>query len=206
MFARVPHVVAVRGDMPVKTLRDLIALAKAKPGSINFGSGGVASPLHLAGELFRTRAGIEWQHIPYRGSGPAVTALATGEVDLAAPTLPNVVSLIAAGNLRALAVMTPKRSPLLPDVPTIEEVGLTDAEAFAYYGLSAPVGTPRIALERMHEACVQAIISPDVRTRFQELGADPVGNTAAEYGEFIKTDMKKWQAVIEAAGIPKQTN
>jgi tripartite-type tricarboxylate transporter receptor subunit TctC len=206
MFALVPHIVVVKDALPVKTFAELIELAKSKPGTLNFSSGGIGSPLHLAGELIRVRAGISWLHVPYRGSGPAVTALLTGEADVATPTLPNTVSQVASGKIRALAVMSSKRSSLLPNVPSIEEVGLKGAEAFAYYGLSAPVGVPPAILDRMYKACILALKSTEVSASFNELGVEVVGNTPAEYQDFILSDTKKWSEVIKAAGIPLQTH
>jgi tripartite-type tricarboxylate transporter receptor subunit TctC len=204
MFARVPHLIVVKNDLPVKSISELVSLAKSKPDSINFGSAGSGSPLHLAGELFRVRAGITWQHIPYRGAGPTIAALLAGEVDVASPTLANVVSHINSGKIRALAVMSQTRTPLAPNIPTLSELGVSDAEAFAYYGLSAPVGVAPGILKQTYEACIQALKSPDVIANLQKQGAEPVGNTSDEYGAFIRADMAKWEEVVKAANIPKQ--
>jgi tripartite-type tricarboxylate transporter receptor subunit TctC len=205
MFAQVPHMIAAKSDFPAKSINELVSLAKSKPGSINFGSAGIASPLHLAGELFRVRAGINWQHIPYRGSGPAVAALVAGEVDVASPTLANIFGQIDSGKVRPLAVMSQKRTTLAPNVPTLHESGISDAEALAFYGLSAPAGVQKEILKRMHEACGLALNSPEVIEKLKNAGAEPVGSAPSEYGDFIRNDTKKWQAVITAAGIPKQS-
>ena len=203
MFVTVAHVLVVRKDLPVQSVKELVALARSKPKALNFGSGGIGSPLHLAGELFRARAGIEWTHIPYRGSGPAVAAVVAGEVDVATPTLPNTIGQVTGGNIRALAVMTAKRSPSLPDVPTIAEAGISDAEAFAYYGLHAVKGTPRAMIDRMYDACIKALNSPDLRAKLREQSADVVADTPAEYGAFIQADTQKWNEIIKAAGLSK---
>jgi tripartite-type tricarboxylate transporter receptor subunit TctC len=204
IFVTVPHALVVRKDLPVSSVKELIALALAKPKALNFGSGGIASPLHLAGELFRARAGIEWTHIPYRGSGPAVAAVVAGEVDVATPTLPNTIAQVISGNMRALAVTTAKRSPSLPDVPTLAEAGLPNAEAFAYYGLHAIKGTPQTMIDRMYDACIKALNSPDLRAKLREQAADVIANTPAEYAAFVRTDTQKWREIIKAAGLSKE--
>jgi tripartite-type tricarboxylate transporter receptor subunit TctC len=204
IFVTVPHALVVRNDLPVKSIQELIALAKAKPKTLNFGSGGIASPLHLAGELFRARAGIEWTHIPYRGSGPAIAAVVSGEVDVVTPTLPSMIGQAKGGNMRVLAVMTAKRSPSLPDVPTLAEAGLPNAEAFAYFGLHAIKGTPQPIVERMYQACIKALNTPELRERLREQAADVVANTPAEYAAFVRDDTQKWRDIINAAGLSKE--
>jgi tripartite-type tricarboxylate transporter receptor subunit TctC len=204
IFVTVPHALVVRKDLPVNSVKELTALAKEKPKTLNFGSGGIASPLHLAGELFRARAGIEWTHVPYRGSGPAIAAVVSGEVDVATPTLPSMIGQAKSGNMRVLAVMTAKRSPSLPDVPTLAEAGLPNAEAFAYFGLHAIKGTPQAFVEAMYKACIKALNTPELRERLREQAADVVANTPAEYAAFVKADTQKWRDIIHAAGLSKE--
>lgn len=201
LFVTLPHVIAVRPDFPARTLAEFVAEAKRRGTALNFGSGGIGSPLHLAGELFRSTAGIEWTHVPYRGAGPAVTALLAGEVQVATPSLPAVVGHIRDGRLRGLAVTGSQRAPLLPDVPTVAEAGLPAAEMAGWVGLHVPAGTPATEMARLQAASLAAIGQADLRARLQQQGAQIVGQDGAAYASFVAAEAAKWSRVIREAGI-----
>lgn len=194
-----PHVIAVRADFPATTLAQFVAAAKVR--NLDFGSGGIGSPLHLAGELFRLAAGISWTHIPYRGSGPAITALLAGEVQVVVPSLPAVVAQIRDGRLRGLAVTGEARSPLLADVPTVREAGLPAAEMAGWVGLHVPAGAPPAPVQRVQAATQAALRGDELRVLLAGQGAQVVGGAAEQYGDFIAAETRKWSGVIRAAGI-----
>lgn len=200
-FVTLPHVVVVRADAPAASLAEFVAEAKARPGALDFGSGGIGSPLHLAGEVLRVAAGITWTHIPYRGAGPAVTALLTGEVQVLVPSLPAVIGHLLDGRLRALAVTSAARSPLLPAVPTVAEAGLPDAQMAGWVGLHLPAGAPAPTITRLHAAATAALADATLRQRLLEQGAQIMGSTPDAYGAFLRDEAARWQRVIQAAGI-----
>jgi tripartite-type tricarboxylate transporter receptor subunit TctC len=194
-----PHVIAVRPDFPAQTLAEFIAEAKKR--NLDFGSGGIGSPLHLAGELFRLAADVSWTHVPYRGAAPAVTALLAGEVQVAVPSLPAVVGHIRGGRLRGLAVTGAQRAPLLPDVPTVAESDLPTAQMAGWVGLHFPGGTPPAQIERLQAAAQQALKEPQLQARLAEQGAQIVASGAEAYRGFIRAETDRWSRVIRAAGI-----
>lgn len=201
LFVALPHVIAVRPDFPATTLAEFIAEAKRRGTALNFGSGGIGSPLHLCGELFRSTAGIEWTHVPYRGAGPTVTALLSGEVQVATPSLPSVVGHIREGRLRGLAVTGSQRAPLLPDVPTVAEAGLPGAEMAGWVGLHVPSGTPAEDASRLQAASLKAIEQNELRARLQQQGAQILARDSAAYTSFVAAEAAKWSRVIREAGI-----
>jgi tripartite-type tricarboxylate transporter receptor subunit TctC len=186
------------------SLAELIALTKKSPGKLNFGSGGVGSPLHLAGEALRLEAGIAWTHVPYRGAGPAILATISNEVQIATPSLPAALSLVKSGKLRALAVMSPKRLETLPDVPTVAELGYPKATVLGWIGLHAPAGTPPVVLSKLEGAVGKALENSQLRARLAAQGANVAVESSADYGKFVADEAARWKQVVHAAGIQPQ--
>lgn len=201
LFVTVPHLLVTNPSLPVRSLADLVALTKKEPGKINFSSGGVGSPLHLAGEALRLQTGLQWTHVPYKGAGPAILAAVSGEAQVATPSLPSALPQVQAGKLRALAVTSPKRVPSLPDVPSVVELGYPQAAVFGWVGLHAPAGTPPEVLRALQDAAAQALKDPALNQRLQAQGADVTAQDAAQYGELVASEAARWQQVVQAAGI-----
>ena len=200
LVASVPNVLVVHPSVPVKTVTDLIELAKAKPGQINFASSGNGTSIHLSGELFKTMAGVSMVHVPYKGSAPAVADLLGGQVQLMFDNMPSSLPHIKAGKLRAIAVTSAKRSPALPDLPTIAEAGLPGYEASSWFGVLAPAGTPREIITRLNQTIVASLRTPAMNERLSSQGAEPVGNTPEQFASFIQAEIAKWAKVIKASG------
>jgi tripartite-type tricarboxylate transporter receptor subunit TctC len=195
------NVVVVHPSVPVKTLKDLIALAKEKPGNLNMASSGAGSSPHLAGELFNALAGIRMNHIPYKGGGPAMAALVAGETAVGFATTPSAIGHIKAGKLRALAVTTPKRSPTTPDLPTVIEAGLPGYEAVTWYVLFVPAGTPKPVVTRLYSESVRILEAPDVKQRLDATGFESIGSTPDQAAAFVRTERDKWTKVVRTANI-----
>ena len=197
-------VIAVRSDYPAKTLGELIALAKAKPGALGFGSVGFGSTHHLAGELFKNAAGIDMVHIPYRGDSQAIAALLAGDVPVIVGTSVLVAPQIESGSVRGLAVTSSTRSKLLPNVPSASEAGLKDFDVRTWAGLIAPKGTPPEIVAQLNQAVQAALADPAVKARIETaVGGDARGSTPAEMHDLIVSEIKKWNAVIDAGKIPR---
>ena len=196
-----PMVIEVGRGSSASTLDELLAEAKAKPNTIGMASAGVGSSNHLAIELLQSVAGVEFLHVPYRGSGQALVDLLGGHVPAMVDQIASSINYLREKRVRALAVMAPKRSSLLPDVPTLKELGLNGVEAASFTGILAPKGTPPKVLEKLERAVLKVASRPEVVERFQELGADPQAIGSAEFGEFIKTDLARWKAVAQKANI-----
>ncbi|MCI3951546.1 MAG: LacI family transcriptional regulator [Burkholderiales bacterium] len=201
LLAESQNLLVVHPSLPVKTVKELVALSKKRPGDINYGSSGIGTTVHLSAELFQYMTGIKWLHVPYKGGGPGLVALLSGEVSLYFGNVPTVIRQARAGKLRAIATTGPKRSVAAPDIPTVAEAGVPGYEVTTFYGMSAPAKTPRPILERLHKETVRALKSPDLRERLQGLGAEPVGNTPEQYSAFMQNEIAKWGKVIKAAGI-----
>jgi tripartite-type tricarboxylate transporter receptor subunit TctC len=200
-FMRVPNVMEITPSLPVKSVPEFIAYAKANPGKISFASSGVGSSIHMSGELFRAMAGIEMLHVPYRGiSAGGLSDLMTGVVHVAFDNLPSSIELIRAGKLRALAVTTAARSQLLPDVPTVGDF-LPGYEASAWYGVGAPRGTPDEIVERLNRKLNAALADPATQARIAELGGTPLPGSPPEFGAFIAQEVEKWDKVVELSGV-----
>jgi len=187
--------------VPAKSVKDLIALAKAQPGVMNYASEGNVSANHLATERFSAATGIKMTHVPYKGGGPAVIALLSGETALLFATIPSSIQHFSTGKLRALGVSSLKRSVALPNVPSIAEAAVPGFEANEWNGALVPKGTPRAAIDRLHQSIAKAAAIPDVRDRIIALGAEPVGNTPEEFGAFIKREIGTWAKIIKEVGI-----
>ena len=195
------YFMVVNPSMPAKSVKEFIALAKAKPGEITYSSSGNASPTHLSGALFASAAGITLSHVPYKGAAPGIAAVVSGEVQMAIESPPPIVPQVKAGRLRAIAAARRDRSVLLPDVPTMAEAGLPGFEAGSWYGFHAPAGTPKPIIDKIHADMVKVMSLPDVRERFASVGGDTIANTPAQYGAFVEAELKKWGQVIKATGI-----
>ena len=194
-------VLAVHPSVPARSVKELIALAKAKPGSLNYGSAGNASANHLATERFSYMTGIKMVHIPYKGGGPAVISIVGGETALLFATIPSSIQHFRTGKLVALGVSSLKRNVALPDVPSIAEAAVPGFEAIEWNGVVVPAGTPAAVIGRLHQALAQALSIPEVKERIVSLGADPVGNSPEEFSAFIKRELASWSKVIKEVGI-----
>jgi tripartite-type tricarboxylate transporter receptor subunit TctC len=196
-----PLVMVVNPGVPAKNVKELIALAKAKPGKLNFGSSGTGGSNHLAGELFDAMAGVKMVHIPYKGNAGALTDIVGGHLDVVYNGITSAVALIRGGKLRALAVTSLQRSAALPDVPTLNESGLKGFEAVAWNGLSAPAKTPRDVIMKINADVIKIVNSPELKERLKADGSDPVGNSPEQYAAFLRNEIAKWAKVIKFAGV-----
>jgi tripartite-type tricarboxylate transporter receptor subunit TctC len=190
--------------LPASTIQELIALAKSKPGGLNFGSSGVGAPLHLTMEIMKHSAGIDMVHVPFRGDAPLNTALIAGDIDLSFVPIATGQPLVEAGRVRALGVTGLKRAAALPDVPTLTEAGVTGLETSSWYGIFAPAKTPRPILNRIQREAAKAVQSPEVSTRIRAQGNDPVGSATDEFAVLFRNDVARYAAIIEIARIPRQ--
>jgi len=204
LIATTPMMLAVHPNVPAKTVRDLIGVAKARPGQLNYGSSGPASIVHLLAELFDMMAGVKTTHIPYKGTGPALTDLIGGQIDMMfsspVPTLPHVRN----GRLRAIAMTSAKRSAALPDLPTVAESGLPGFEGGSWYGLLAPAGTPAAIVSRLHAETAKAARHPDVVQRLTGDGAEIIAGTPEQATAYMQTEIARWVKVVRAANIKVQ--
>ena len=195
-----PNVMTANAGVPVKSLKELVALAKARPGAVNFASTGVASVGHLTGELLNTLAGMKMTHVPYKGGGAAIIGLLSGEVQVMFTGFSAAMPHIKSGKIRSLAVTGARRSPALADVPTIAEQGFPGVEATAWYGVLAPARTPRPVIGRLHGEIVKILQLPDVTQRLGNLGFEIVGSTPEQLAAYMKTEIRKWEKVVKASG------
>lgn len=200
-IADIPHVLVVRHGLDAPDVKALIALAKKSPGELNFASTGVGSASHLAAELFKTKAGIELQHIPFRGAAPMTTELLAGRVDLTFATLPSLISMIDSGVLRPLAVASAKRAPRLPNVPTLAEADVPGVEADAWFALFAPAGTPAGVIDRLYSAVNAGLNADAAKDAIAQQGMTLNLRTPAEIAAWLPGEVAKWAAVIQAAGV-----
>ena len=197
-------VIVVHPAFPAKSLKDLIERARAAPGKIVYGSAGFGNLTHLAGEMFQVMAGVRLNHVPYKAAGPAVNDLLGNQIPLMFGPSPVVVPMVQAGRLRPLAFTGPKRSTQLPDLPTVEELGVKGYVASGWYGLYGPRGMPKAIAEQLSAAVKRVIAMPDVRERFAQLNLEPVGSTPAEFAQFLKEDLEKYAKIAKAAKIEPQ--
>ena len=200
MFAKVPNLLVVHPSLPVKSVQEYIAYAKANPGKMTFASSGNGSSIHLSGELFKTMAKVEMLHVPYRGSGPAVSDLLGGQVMSMFDNLPSALPQVKGGKLRAIAVTSAKRSPTVPDVPTIAESGLPGYDVQSWFALNAPAKTPTAVVAKLNAEVNKILASKEVQLRLAELGAVATTMSPDEYGAFIDAEIKKWAPVVKASG------
>ncbi|MGK6308233.1 Bug family tripartite tricarboxylate transporter substrate binding protein [Variovorax sp. DT-64] len=195
----VPNILVVPASSPFKTVKDVIDAAKANPGKLNYGSGGVGSSQHLAAVQFMSAAKIDIVHVPYKGTAPAEADLAAGHISLMLDTT-TCLPFVASGRMRALAVASKKRNPALPDVPTFDEVGLPGVYASSWYGLMAPAGTPRPIIDKLNAQANEVLQSPDMKRRMAEFGAEVGGGTPEEFGQFIVSEIKRYESIVRLSG------
>jgi tripartite-type tricarboxylate transporter receptor subunit TctC len=200
MIVRLPNLLVVNPEIPAKNIAELVTLLKANPGKYSFASSGNGTSQHLSGELFKSMAGVDMQHIPYKGSPPALQDVVAGQVAMTFDNITTAWPLAKAGKLRALAVTTAKRSSIAPDVPTLSESGLTGYEVGSWQGVFAPAGTPPTIVARLNTEIVKIINTPEVKEKLIALGAEPVGNSSEEFGAIVKTEVVKWAEVVKKSG------
>jgi tripartite-type tricarboxylate transporter receptor subunit TctC len=198
--AYVPNVIVVHPSIPVKSVKELIALAKTPGKNINYGSAGYGTTHHMIGELFNLQTGAKLQHIAFKGAGPLTVALLSGEVDMAFDGMATSAPNIKAGRMRALAVTSPERAPVVPDVPTMREVGFKDFAVTTWYGLWAIKGTPRPIIDQMHQHVVKAMQIPEMKKLWDAAGASPGGQPPAEFEKFVNSEIASWGKVVKSSG------
>jgi tripartite-type tricarboxylate transporter receptor subunit TctC len=201
ILAEVPNILEVHPALPVKNVKELIALAKSKPGQINYASTGAGQSTHLSMELFKSMAHIDINHIPYKGSAPALVDLIGGQVSVMFDNMPTSLPHVKAGKLRALAVSTVRRSFALPQLPTVAESGLPGFEVSVWFSVLAPAATPRDIVQKLNAVLVKALQSPDVKQRLADQGAEPVANTPEQFAATIQRDLAKWAKVVKDANV-----
>jgi tripartite-type tricarboxylate transporter receptor subunit TctC len=200
MIGAVPHVILVNPSLPVKTVPELIKLAKARPGEITYSSPGNGTPLHLATELFKVITSIDLRHVPYKGASPAMVSTMSGETQLTITTTVVAAPLVNAGRLRAIAVASEKRVATFPGLPTVAESGIKGTESNSWYGMLLPAGTPRPMVDRLHGALLKALTAPDIKQKFAEQSVQISGNKPEEFDKVIRDDIAKWSKVVKASG------
>ena len=204
LVAAVPNVMVMNADkarqMGVKNVQDFIRVAKANPGKMNMASSGNGTSIHLAGELFKSMTGTDLLHVPYKGSAPAMTDLLGGQISIMFDNMPSAIQHVRSGKLRPIAVTTAKRSPELPDVPTIAEAGVPGYEAMSWFGMFAPATTPQPVLDKLNAALVKVLNQPDVKKKIAEQGGDVVAETPEQFAAFIKAETAKWGKVVKDSG------
>lgn len=200
LMATTMNVLVVDPALPARSTAELVSLAKARPGTLNYGSAGNGSSNHLSGELFRSMAGIELTHVPYKGSAPAMVDLLGGRLSMMFDTVAQQAQNIATGKVRALAVTGPRRSPLLPDVPTVQEAGLKGFDVTIWYGVLAPAATPAPVIDRLQREIAAVMATDEMKQRMQADGAQAVSSTPAEFAALIRQDTAKWAPVVKASG------
>ena len=200
-LATTPHILVVHPSVPVKTVKEFVALAKANPGELAYSSSGSGSAAHLAGELFNSLTGVKTTHVPYKGGGPSMIALVGGEVSLAFATMPSAIGYVRSGRLRGIAVTTERRSPSTPELPTIAETGVAGYEAGSWYGLSAPAGTSKEIVARLHAETIKVLAFPDVKERLFNAGFEIVTSNPEQFAVFTRNEIQKWGKIVKAAGL-----
>jgi tripartite-type tricarboxylate transporter receptor subunit TctC len=199
--ALVPNVLVINPNVAAKNTKELLALAKANPGKLTYGSNGNGTGQHLIGAQFESMGGVELLHVPYKGSGPLTTDLLGGQITMSFDTITPVLSHIKAGKLRALAVTTAKRSPALPDVPTLDESGLKGFNLGTWFGILAPANTPRDVVVRLNAEIVKIVNAPDFKKKMEDIGAEPIGNTTEQMAKQIKEDTERFAKLVKDAGV-----
>ncbi|WGJ90012.1 tripartite tricarboxylate transporter substrate binding protein [Achromobacter mucicolens] len=200
LLATVPNVLVVGPNVKAGNVQELIAFIRSQGDKTNMGSAGAGTPGHLAGEMFKSEAKLQFTHVPYKGGSPAITDLIGGQIDFMFTTIPGVLPHVKAGSLRALAVTSPERSSAMPDVPTMAESGLPGFQAVSWHGIVAPAGTPDAVVARLNQALTGALAAPEVKQRLLEEGARASGVNTAEFGKFIQTEMAAWAKAVKDSG------
>jgi tripartite-type tricarboxylate transporter receptor subunit TctC len=200
IFAKAPNLLIVSNKLPVNSVAELVAYAKKNPGKLNFSSSGSGSTQHLAGELFNTKAGITTTHIPYKGSAPSLTAVIAGQADFTFINIPSSKQLIESGQVKALAITSDKRSPIVPNVPTMEEAGIPGMDVATWYSILAPAGTPKEIVNKLNAAINKAVESPEFRKTLEDLGTDPMTATPEFFAKFLDEEIVRWRQIIKQSG------
>ncbi|MBY0411922.1 MAG: tripartite tricarboxylate transporter substrate binding protein [Burkholderiaceae bacterium] len=200
MIAKIPNILVVNPKLPVKTVADYVRYAKESKDGITFASSGSGSSIHLSGEMFKMQSKLNMLHVPYRGSAPAITDLMGGQVESMFDNTPSALPHVQAGKLRALAITSAQRSPLLPDVPTLAESGFPGFDVQSWFAMAAPVGTPRPVIDQLNTALNKVLAAPDVRQRLQELAATPDPGTPEQMRQFAAAEIKRWREVVKESG------
>ena len=201
LLSQIPLIMVVNAEVPAGSVRDFVAFARAKPGSLSFASSGAGGAPHLTGELFRSVTGTDLVHVPYKGSGPAVTDLVAGRVQAMFDGAPSLLAHVKSGKLRVLAAASPERNPLAPDVPTFAELGYPGIEVALWYGLMAPAGTPRAIVDRLNAELARILKLPDIRERFAAQGAAATPTSPEEFAQFMRREIARWEPVVKRAGV-----
>lgn len=201
LIASAPLLVVVHPSLPIKSVRQLVALAKAKPGQINYASNGAGGSSHLAVELFNMMSDTKMTHIPYKGLAPALTDLLSGEVQVMFSSAVAMLPQVKAGKLRAIAMTGARRSPAIPDIPTVAEAGVPGYETGSWYGIVVPAGTPRVAIDRLSREIIAIVRAPEITSRLNDEAVIPVGSTPAEFTAHIKNELARWAKTIKQAGL-----
>lgn len=201
LMAKVPNIMVVHPSVPAKSVKELVALAKARPGALVYGSGGHGGAGHLATEYFKLMAKVDMVHVPYKGTGPALVDLLAGQTQLIFAGVPGIAAHVRSGRLRALGVSTGARLAVFPELPTIAEAGVSGYEATQWYGVLAPAGTPKAVVDRLHREIVSAVKSKQMHERLMADGSEPVTSTPEEFASYIKSEIARWAPVVRAAGI-----
>jgi tripartite-type tricarboxylate transporter receptor subunit TctC len=199
-FAKVPGILVVHPSVPAKNAKELIALAKAHPDKLRHGSTGIGSPHHLAGEIFKTMAGVKMVHVPYRGASPALVDVVAGHIEVYFGAMVSTLPHAKSGRVRALGVTTLKRVAAVPDVPTLHEQGLKGYETGSWFGMSVPTGTPREIVSKLHAEAIRALAAPELRNRMSAEGAEFVGDTPEQFTAFLRSELEKWGKAVRASG------
>jgi tripartite-type tricarboxylate transporter receptor subunit TctC len=201
VVASTPNIFIVNTNVPVKTLGELIALAKSQPGKVNFGSTSAGGSPHMSAELLKAMADIDMTHVPYKGAAPMLVDLIGAQIEVGVDNLPSSIGFVRSGKVRALAVTTAKRWPGAPDIPTVAESGVPGYEVSGWFGLLAPAGTPRDVLHKLRGSVADAVRAPDVAKQLRDLGAEPIANTPEEFAREIRDDVEKWKKVVATTGV-----
>jgi tripartite-type tricarboxylate transporter receptor subunit TctC len=196
-----PNLLVVKSDSSIRSVKDLVAQAKAKPGSLNYATAGNGTSNHLTMEYFKNVAGVDMQQVPYKGSAPMVTDLLGGQVDVMFDNAPHVMPHVKAGKMRALAITSPKRSPLLPDVPTVSELGFSGFEVSVWYGFAAPAGTPPAIIAKLNHEMNKILAMDDIKKTFADAGVEPMGGTTQQFDAYFKAQTARWGKVIKEANV-----
>jgi tripartite-type tricarboxylate transporter receptor subunit TctC len=200
LIAKIPNILVVNPKLPVKSVADYVRFAREQPDGITFASSGSGSSIHLSGEMFKMQARLKMLHVPYRGSAPAITDLLGGQVQSMFDNTPSALPHVQGGRLRAIAITSARRSPLLPDVPTVAESGYPGFDVQSWFGLAAPAGTPRPVIDRLNAALGKALATPDVRQRLQDLAATPEPGTPEQMRSLIAAEIRRWRDVVKESG------
>jgi tripartite-type tricarboxylate transporter receptor subunit TctC len=204
-MASTPGIVVVHPSVPVKNIKELVALAKARPGQLRHGSTGIGSPHHLAGELFKYMAGVKMIHVPYKGATPAITDVVAGHIEIYFGAMVSTIPHVKSGRVRALAMTSAKRSPAAPEIATLQEQGFKGFETGSWFGLHVPAATPRDIVSKLHAETVRAISLPDIRNRMQPEGAEFIGDTPEQFAAYIRGELEKWGRAVKLSGAKADT-